>query len=91
MNFEDVLKENFDQILEIGFNEIKQKYQQVTIANAVNCFHSKNTQEDAIYPLAICYSLLKKMVTSSTRSPKKELQIYGYLLLLTDLITYPNN
>ena len=60
MSFEDVIRDNFDQILEIGFNEIKDKYQQVTVQNAINCFYSKDTQEDAIFPLAICYSLLKK-------------------------------
>lgn len=60
MNFEDLIRNNFDKILEIGFDEIKEQYKQVTIANAVNCFHSKNTQETAIFPLAICYSLLKK-------------------------------
>ena len=54
ISFEDVIKHNFDQILEIGLNEIKEKYQQVTVGNTVNCFHSKNTQEDAIFPLAIC-------------------------------------
>ena len=60
MSFEDLIRNNFDKILEIGYDEIKSTYQLVTIANAVNCFHSKNNQEDAIFPLAICYSLLKK-------------------------------
>lgn len=42
MSFENLIKDNFDQILEIGFNQIKEEYQQVTIANAVNCFYSNS-------------------------------------------------
>ena len=60
MNFQELISDNFEQIMKIGFNSIKDQYKQVTVTNAVNYFHSKNTQEEAIFPLVICYSLLKK-------------------------------